>query len=166
MKTLNLFSECLGLLIFSTGYAIPILSIVPSITSTTLKANSVTEVSYTVTNNAGPMTGIIINPAYQTNGQPSGITLTNNTCSSLGQGGICTFSLLISGANQPSTFEIRPRMCAFNGLVCSVPVETNILNVNVNPATQAFAYFSSLGSPNPDILVPVIMPVLHRPELL
>jgi DNA-binding beta-propeller fold protein YncE len=158
---LKLCLICIALMFVGNLYAIPILRIVPSVNPITLKANSQTLVTYTVTNNAGPDTGIIVNPTYQTSGQPSGITLINDNCtsSSLGPGGTCTFGILISGANQPSSFYIRPKVCAFNGQVCSVPVSApvdNTLYVTVNPATQAYAYFSVIQTnPTPNVLQPI-----------
>lgn len=158
---LKLCLSCFALIFFGNLYAIPILGIVPSVNPVTLKANSQTLVTYAVTNNAGTDTGIIVNPTYQTNGQPSGITLTNDSCtgSSLMPGGTCTFGILINGANQPSSFYIKPQVCAFNGQVCSVPVSfpvDNTLSVDVNPATQAYAYLSVIQTnPTPNVFQPI-----------
>ncbi len=58
---------CLSSLFFAqTSSAVsPILSIVPSMSSTTLRSDSETSITYTVTNNASvPVTGLQINAGY------------------------------------------------------------------------------------------------------
>ncbi len=112
------------ILLANTAIAAPlgntVFTITPSITNIYLSSHGAGNVMYTVTNNATiGVTPSLIDPGYQSSG--TNLKISSNTCiSSLSPGASCTFRVLISGANQPSTFTITPRVCGFNDFLCSV----------------------------------------------
>lgn len=135
-KLVTLF--CLTLLLINVSLAstTPILSIVPGLTQTYLRSDSMTVVSYTVTNNAHqPVEHLSIDTTFNSDGNSSSIVLQNNHCSFptvLGEGESCTFQVGISGLRQPHRFIMSPRVCIYNGAVCSQPSASNRLIVTVN----------------------------------
>lgn len=112
------------LLLGNTAIAAPLsntlFSITPSETSLYLSSNGSGNVMYTITNNATDSATPSITPGYQSSG--NNLTISSNTCNiSLSPGASCTFRVLISGSNQPENFTITPRVCGYNGFVCSIP---------------------------------------------
>src|SRR5207237_9637430 len=71
--------------------------------------------------------------SFKTTDEPEGMSLQSNNCAAatLTSGANCTFQILIRGSNQPSSFVLSPKVCAYNGAVCSQPVLTNRLQVTV-----------------------------------
>lgn len=95
-------------------------SVVPLATNTTLSSVGETSVQYTVTNNASrSIPNISIAPNWSSSGV--GLSLTHDTCSgeTLASSESCTFDVAISGEHQSSSFTIRPKVCGFNGNICS-----------------------------------------------
>lgn len=109
------------LLPYHLAFAVAVLSVIPSITSTTLRSDSETSILYTVTNNTNQtLTNLTIAPGYRSNAV--NLSDINNTCTTnLAAGASCTFKEFIPGSNQPNTFYIRPRVCAYNNAVCAQP---------------------------------------------
>lgn len=151
---------CAMFLTSAACVAAPILSITPSSTALTVRSDSETSAVYVVTNNSSNVqANLAVIP--RSTGQASGIALQNDTCShaSLAAGASCQFGLVIQGANQPSTFGLRPEVCAFGGIVCSTTTAANILTVNVVAVnTHPFAYLeATAGGDDSDVteVVPV-----------
>jgi DNA-binding beta-propeller fold protein YncE len=112
------------ILVGSTAMAAPLsntlFNIIPSQTNINLSSNGSGSVIYTVTNNATTSATPSITPGYQSSG--NNLIIGSNTCNvSLSPGASCTFRVLISGSNQPGNFTITPRVCGFNGFMCSIP---------------------------------------------
>jgi YVTN family beta-propeller protein len=170
----------IALLFTGVTYGGPILTIAPSATQATVRSDSQTTVTYTVTNNANAAVNqISINPTSGTTGQAGGISLTANNCAgaTLASGGQCTFGVVIQGANQPSTFIVRPSVCFFNSRLCSQSTQENILTITVvaiNHALRAYmgmrsgAYINqilpvevsnnSVGTPGPGFSFGILIP--------
>jgi hypothetical protein len=111
-----------------------VFNITPSATTVNVPSGGSATVSYSVVNNTSrTVNQIVVNPAYQTGGNSAGITLQTDTCSgaTLATNATCAFTTLISGANQPASFMLRPRVCGYNGTVCSVPLGGNEVAVAV-----------------------------------
>ena len=111
-------------------------SIAPSTTSITVASNAETSVVYTLTNNSSATIPAIatqyITPGYNSSG--SGLSVMDNTCSSALPPitGHCTFRVLIP-AGQASSFVMAPKVCGFNGSLCSFsanPVAVTVNNVS------------------------------------
>jgi len=106
--------------------------ITPSETSLTLPSNGSANVMYTVTNNANTNATPSVIVGYQSSG--NNLTLSSNTCNvSLSPGASCTFRVLISGVNQPERFTITPKVCGFDGFICST-TDTAVTVTIVTPA--------------------------------
>lgn len=158
MKRVKLIAGLCGVSFSILASALPILSIVPSISSTTVRRDSETQVAYLVTNNTNqPINGLSILPSFQTTGEAAGIHLGYvNTCTgTLAATGSCYFDTLIQGANQPPSFQITPQVCGYGGAFCAVPDRSNYLEVNVNAANPAYAYFAVSSGNNINKVVPI-----------
>lgn len=127
-----------GLILFSQTFMViaqgnTLFSIKPSETTLYLSSNASASVLYEITNNSSEKTLPSITLGYKSSGK--NLTIGSNTCNvELLPNTSCTFRALISGANQPETFTINPRVCGFNGFVCSVssmPVTVNVTRVNL-----------------------------------
>ena len=144
-----------GMLLLPHAMALNIFTIQPSVSSITTASNSQTSVTYTVTNNARVVVkDVTLTPGYLTTGNSGGFTVQNNTCSNISMipGGSCTFGLIISGANQPSSFTITPRVCGNGGQACSYTGSANQLTVTVYTAPQtSYAYFEVM-TPGPGVV--------------
>jgi len=104
-------------------------TITPSVTNLNLSSNGSSSVMYTVTNNASISTTLSITPNYKSSG--SNLTIASNTCTGvLSSNASCTFRIFISGSNQPASFTITPKVCGFNGFICSVSSSTAVVIVN------------------------------------
>ena len=133
----------------------PIMTIVPSITQTYVSPNGITSVTFTVTNNTHKVINkITIDTAYATTGLAANIKLQNNQCISLAPGASCHFGVLISGKNQPLNFKISPRVCAYDGAVCSQPLCNNDLIVHI-PTQKPIAYVGLIFGTNINNLFPI-----------
>ncbi len=158
MKSLIKIMACSVTLFFlsSANASTPFLSIVPNATSTTVHSNSSTFMNWTITNNFNTtISNVTIDPNYLTTGQPNS-TITSNTCANLSALSHCTFTTLIQGENQPSSFRVTPRVCGFKGALCAQPLGSNALNVNVDSVPDAYAYITLsgvFGSPESNALI-------------
>ncbi|NCX94341.1 MAG: YncE family protein [Gammaproteobacteria bacterium] len=140
----------------ATAYAGSILSITPTQTTLSVRSDGMVTARWTVTNNSSrALSNIQISPTYQTTGQPSKISLQNNTCSSLSANGSCTFDALINGAMQPNSFQVTPRVCVFGNMgICSyatTPVVVSVTSITNN----VYAYISTYSTSNASLLVPI-----------
>lgn len=125
------------ILLANTSFAAPLgntlFTITPSITNLNLPSNGNSSVLYTITNNATKSVTPTITPGYQSAGNH--LTMAANTCDSvLASNASCTFRVLMSGAGQPSHFTITPRVCSFNGFMCSVAGSAVAVTVNTPAA--------------------------------
>jgi 6-phosphogluconolactonase (cycloisomerase 2 family) len=134
------FSLALTMLILlssSSLFANSVLVIVPAALTLGVSKTGTASMKYSVTNNTKhPVNQLIIDSAYQSSGNAAGINVVTNECSNktLLPNASCTFDVLINGAGQPHQFTLRPRVCAYDGAVCSVPPAVNALQVTVSPA--------------------------------
>lgn len=123
----------ISLLGISTAQAAAIVDIIPSSTSPiALSSTGSTYLTYTITNKTSKtLSSITIEPNYGVSGNPLKIFLNNNsTCNgTLAAGASCTFVTSIQGLNQSITTTLMPRVCAFNGAICSMPILRNRVNV-------------------------------------
>jgi 6-phosphogluconolactonase (cycloisomerase 2 family) len=120
----------------SNAFASSILAIVPAALTLGVSKTGTASMQYSVTNNTKhPVNQLIIDPAYQSNGHAAGISVAANACfnETLLPNASCTFDVLINGSGQPHQFNVRPRVCAYNGTVCSVPLAVDTLQVTVSP---------------------------------
>lgn len=99
-----------------------------------------TYITYTAKNNTSKiLNGLSIDPNYGTKANTLKITLNNNTCTTLAVGATCSFIVSLQGINQSTEFTLMPRICAYNGAVCSVPVLNNRIRVTATktlPSSQ------------------------------
>lgn len=135
-------------LISSTNvFAKAVLNIVPVSTYVNLNLAGTAAISFTVTNDTKhPIDTITIDPNYLSTGNPAGISLINNQCASvkLQPNASCTFQiLLLDGIVQPALFVLRPRVCGYNGAVCSTPIQSNEVQVRATPRT---AFITNFGN--------------------
>jgi hypothetical protein len=114
-----------------------ILNIVPSSSSTlTLAPYAGTYLTYTVSNNTSKTTirQLIIDSNYGISNALLQLTVTNDHCTaaSLSPGKSCTFDLLIRSTGASGSIKLMPKVCGFNGIPCSIPIEGNRVTVNVS----------------------------------
>lgn len=121
IKKIAYFSLILSTCTVTTAYSgSTLFTITPSITNLNISSNGNSSVVYTITNNSTANATPSITAAYQSTG--NNLTIASNNCNtSLSPYSSCTFRVLISGANQPDKFTITPRVCGFNGFICSIP---------------------------------------------
>jgi DNA-binding beta-propeller fold protein YncE len=128
-------------------FAQAVLNIVPELTTANLNLTGIATITFTVTNNTKhPIGQLTIDPTNETTGNAAGISLINNNCSSvtLAPNGNCTFqSLLNGGTTQPTSFALRPKVCGYNGAVCSVPTASNIVQITTAPRS---AFITNFGN--------------------
>lgn len=143
-----------GFLLPQLVFASAIFSIVPSITTTTLRSDSSAVVRYTVTNNTSTLrTGLSITPSFNSTVTPGSVSLPSatDTCTGndVASGASCTFSLLVSGSGNSGNFTLSPRVCSNNGVVCSQPTQPNRTAVTFAnaPSSGSNAYIALGQSP-------------------
>jgi DNA-binding beta-propeller fold protein YncE len=114
-----------------------VLNITPEATIANLNLTGISTITYTVVNDTKhPIDQLTVDPTYLTTGNITGINLLNNLCAgvTLPPNGNCTFQALISnGVAQPAVFVLRPRVCGYNGAVCSTPLAANEVHVSSAP---------------------------------
>lgn len=150
-----------SLLNFNLAHAAsPILSIMPSVTATSVSPTGSVRVVYTVQNQSSrTLANLSVIPAGTA--REGSVTVENNSCNtSLPSAATCTFSLKVQGADQASSFELSPRVCAHNGALCSVTSLANRTQVITLKEMDYFAYFSivsvvGLSQTNASTVVPV-----------
>jgi DNA-binding beta-propeller fold protein YncE len=143
----NLFLMMI-LLVNSTGaFAQAILNIVPSLTTANLNLTGIATITFTVTNNTKhSIDQLTFYPTNETTGNPGGISLINNNCfgATLTPNDSCTFqTILTGGVNNPSVFFLRPKVCAFNGAVCSIPIASNVVQITTSPRSAFITNFNN-----------------------
>jgi DNA-binding beta-propeller fold protein YncE len=121
----------------TTIFAQAVLNITAESTIANLNLTGISTVTYTVVNSTKhPINQLTVDPTYSTTGNVGGISLLNNHCAglTLPQSGRCTFQILLTNAViQPTVFFLRPRVCGYNGAVCSVPLATDEVQVSSSP---------------------------------
>lgn len=126
----------LGSLFFvlSNTYAAALIEIVPSsINPVAIRPNSKAYLFYSIKNNTlTPLASLSIEPDFGNSHTPLSLSLGYNQCSLLAPGGRCTFVLAMQGVNQPAFSNLSPRVCAYNGSACSIPVLQNRVPVIVS----------------------------------
>ena len=143
----NRITAILFFLLFTTAssYAAAVLTIYPqSSTPVSISTADNFTLTYTVTNTTSKanIQQITIDPYYQQVAPLLKLTLQDNTCSNitLAPGGVCTFAINI-WSPLPTQAVLQPRICGYNGLVCSTPIEDNRVAITVsNP------FFLAVGS--------------------
>jgi 6-phosphogluconolactonase (cycloisomerase 2 family) len=143
----NLFLVMI-LLVSSTGaFAQAVLDIVPSLTTANLNLTGISTVTFTVTNNTKhPIDQLTFDPTNETTGNPRGINLINNNCFgvTLTPNEKCNFqTILTGGVDNPSVFSLRPKVCGYNGAVCSIPIASNIVRVTTSPRSAFITNFNN-----------------------
>jgi DNA-binding beta-propeller fold protein YncE len=140
----KLFSRSLtiaiaALVIFNSTnvFAQAVLNITAESTIANLNLTGISTITYTVVNNTKhPIDQLTVDPTYLTSGNPLGISLLNNLCAgvTLSPNGSCTFQAFLTDAvDHPPVFILRPRVCGYNGAVCSVPTADNEVKVSSSP---------------------------------
>ncbi len=128
----------------SSTYAKSILSIIPTTTTYSIKltATGRTTILYTVTNNTQrPINAITIDPYYGNLENQLTLMVENNNCiGTLTPSTSCTFELLIQGNGQPTSSVLMPRVCGFNGAICSTPILNNRIAVISEGTSASIAY--------------------------
>lgn len=134
------------LLLFSfNALAESVFLIVPATKTVFLRSDATTTIHYTITNLATKaVPALIITPNFQSQGK--NLSIADNSCGSLNAGESCHFSLIIPGQNQPSHFSVTPRVCSFQGAICSKPASNNVLFVNVYPINHAARAYVGLST--------------------
>ena len=115
----------LSVTVFATPLGVTAFSATQLTTNATDESIGQTSVQYTVTNNATKnIPNISIAPNW--NSSAGGLSLSNDTCSgqTLTPAQSCTFDVAIPGRNQPSSFTLQPKVCGFNGNLCSQAAST------------------------------------------
>ena len=103
-------------------------NIVPSQTSFNISSTGSASVVYTISNVSTASATPIIDLGYQSTG--NNLTIVSNTCTApIDAGSSCTFRALIPGADQPKTFTITPRVCGYDGNLCSGPISVVTVTV-------------------------------------
>jgi DNA-binding beta-propeller fold protein YncE len=147
IQCLYIFSVMMCVLTATNVFAEAVLSIVPELTTANLNLTGIATITFTVTNNTKhPINQLTVDTTNESTVNSSGITLINNTCvgATLPPNTSCTFqSLLNGGVGQPESFILRPKVCGYNGLVCSVPLASNIVQVTANPRRAFITNFAN-----------------------
>ena len=137
----------------SMSFATSIFTINPEVSRLSVSSNGNTSALYTATNNStATVPSLSILPNYLSRG--NNLSLFNDTCSgtTLVAGGSCSFRVLIPGAHQPANFIVSPKVCGFNGLVCSLP--SNSLNITVNTPLHTTQAYQVITAPTSSGAIP------------
>ncbi|MDR3476419.1 MAG: glycosyl hydrolase family 18 protein [Gammaproteobacteria bacterium] len=130
-RTNILFALCAAM--FTPVYAASVLDVMPSSTSpVAISATGGSYLTFTVKNNtAKTIKALSVDPGFGGLGNFLNLSLSNNQCSnlSLSPYASCSFTVSVKGINQTATATLMPRVCGFNGVVCSVPVLNNRVTV-------------------------------------
>ncbi len=121
---------CGLLALITTVQAAAIIDITPSSSSPiAISAIGSTYVTYNAKNNTSKVLGgVTIDPGYGITGGLKA-SLINNTCSTLAAGASCSFIISLQGTGQSAQSTLTPRICAYRGATCSVPVAGNRIPV-------------------------------------
>jgi 6-phosphogluconolactonase (cycloisomerase 2 family) len=138
-RNILIFLILFEVLIPNSVFAKAILNIAPSSLYVSLHTPGRASITYTVQNNTAQVINkISVNPTYQTTGNINDIFLQNDNCTSstLNPSASCTFQLVLLSQNQPGSFTLRPRVCGYNGLICSVPLSSKEVKVKLSYLTS------------------------------
>jgi DNA-binding beta-propeller fold protein YncE len=142
--------------------AASIMSLVPNTTAVTVTPTTAGVVTYTVTNTTAELTltGISIEPNYG-GGNAGSMSLSADTCSgsALVPSASCTFTLNITGTNQPDNFTLSPRVCSSDKLACSQAISSNRPAVSIQKtASNQKAYIAlNDGTPADSAVQPILI---------
>ncbi|MDP3561304.1 MAG: glycoside hydrolase family 18 protein [Legionellaceae bacterium] len=162
---------CPFALFVSVAQAAAIIDIIPSSASPiVLSPSGFTYLTYTAKNKTSKaLSGITIEPNYGASNVPLKIFLNNNQCGgiTLVAGGTCSFIVSIQGLNQFANLTLMPRICGYNGAICSTPVlsdrvsvlATNALPNNTFPTPYAGTYYPIYNSGTGQWLPPDQAPI-------
>jgi DNA-binding beta-propeller fold protein YncE len=136
---------CLGSAteVFAKG----VLSIVPELTTANLNLTGIATITFTVTNNSKhPIDQLTFDPTNESTVNPAGISLINNNCvgATLAPNANCTFQTFLNGGvGQPDYFTLRPKVCGYDGMVCSVPLASDVVQVTASPRRAFITNFAN-----------------------
>lgn len=135
MKKHTLFQICCGLSLTATIQAASIVEITPGSSSPiAISTKGSTYVTYSAKNNTSKvLNGLTIDPDYGITAKALKVSLIRNTCSTLAAGASCSFIVSLQGTGQNTLSTLTPRICAYNGAACSVPILSNRIKIT---ATQ------------------------------
>lgn len=125
-----------------TCFATAVLNIVPnSTTAIDLPFERESSLDYTVTNNTTKtINHIAINPSFNMTANLVDTEISNNTCNqTLASNSNCTFTVKITGKAESGSVTLSPRVCGFSGLVCSVPIASNRIPVNLTASVPTIS---------------------------
>ncbi|MFJ1269329.1 glycoside hydrolase family 18 protein [Legionella lytica] len=137
MKKHIVFLIYAGLLsLTAAAHAASIIEIIPSSSSPiAISATGSTYVTYNAKNNTSTMLhGLTVEPGFGITNTTLRVSLSSTTCSTLAAGASCSFVVSIQGTGQNSQSNLMPRICAYKGATCSVPVAGNRLAVTATAA--------------------------------
>ncbi|MFC3907532.1 glycosyl hydrolase family 18 protein [Legionella dresdenensis] len=111
--------------------AAAIMDVIPSSSNPiAISSNSQTYLTYSVKNNTRQtLSALSIDPAY---GNANNILvpfLSSNYCTAIAPGASCNFIVAIQAPAQNAAITLTPRVCAYNGTACSIPVSANRVSV-------------------------------------
>ncbi len=114
----------------------PIMIITPNMTSVDLPNSGTATVSYTVTNDTPQnqqQFSIFADSNIGDKAAKDAISVQNNTCTGvLPPHQNCGFDILLTGnSNLKNNFVLSPKVCVYNNLACSDPMEQNRVQVNI-----------------------------------
>lgn len=115
----------------SVAHAGVIMDIAPTSTgSIAISPNGQTYLTYVVKNNSSKtLSSLSIDPAFGGAGLSLSLYVSNNQCGTLAPGASCVFVITIQGINQQAFTLLTPRVCAYNGSACSIPILSNRVTV-------------------------------------
>lgn len=119
----------------SVAHAGAIMDIVPSSTSSiAISQNGQTYLTYVIKNNTSKtLSSLSIDPGFGGAGRSLSLYVSTNQCGILVPGASCVFIVTIQGINQQAFTTLTPRVCAYNGSVCSIPILSNRVTVTASP---------------------------------
>lgn len=119
---------------FLTAKYNPILKIIPvSLAPLTVPSTNSVSMLYTVTNNTSrPVFNLTIDPGLDIPSNLLSIGLLENNCTGIvPPSGQCTFEVSLQGKGIAGQATLEPRVCIFSDAVCSVPVISNRIHLNI-----------------------------------
>lgn len=137
MKKHILFPIYCGLFsLTAAAQAAAIVEIAPSSSSPiAISPTGSTYVTYNARNNSAKvLNGLTIEPGFGITNKTLNASLISNTCSILAAGASCSFMVSLQGTGQNSQSTLSPRVCAYKGATCSVPVAGNRIPVTASSA--------------------------------
>lgn len=122
-----------------------LIEVMPSSTTPLiLSPQGSTFVTYTAKNNTSKqLSALSITPNYGSNrGSGLNIYLSSNSCSGqiLAPGSSCNFIVSINSSTRLGQSILMPRICAYNGAICSVPLSTDRIRIIVSAALPSHQF--------------------------